>query len=143
MREYIQEALKHLAEQFELPFMIHFVTPDFHALCGDERAMASTGNWTKVTCPECLRIGGQEVKQVEAKTPKPEATKESVKRQPAYKDSDTISFGKHRGELFSDVPASYLHWLWTQRPLRDQRLENYIFNNIEALRKEHPDGIWD
>jgi uncharacterized protein (DUF3820 family) len=59
-----------------------------------------------------------------------------------YQDTDRIRFGKHKGLMLQNVPASYLHWLWTQRPLQDPHLEAYIKKNIHALMKEHPDGIW-
>lgn len=29
------------------------------------------------------------------------------------KDTDQIAFGMHRGKPMSDVPASYLHYLWS------------------------------
>jgi uncharacterized protein (DUF3820 family) len=61
---------------------------------------------------------------------------------PAYNDDDLMNFGKYKNLKLSEVPASYLHWLWTQKPLSDKRLENYIFNNIHALKQEFPDGIW-
>jgi uncharacterized protein (DUF3820 family) len=63
-------------------------------------------------------------------------------KEPTYDDTTPMPFGKHRGELLQEVPASYLHYLWLQRPLSDRRLENYIANNISALKTEHPDGIW-
>ena len=60
----------------------------------------------------------------------------------AYCDTDLMPFGKHAGERLQDVPASYLHYLWTKRPISDARLEHYIKNNITALKEEYPDGIW-
>lgn len=60
----------------------------------------------------------------------------------AYSDLDLMPFGRYVNERLQDVPASYLHWLWTQRPISDKRLERYIKNNISALKKEYPDGIW-
>jgi len=59
-----------------------------------------------------------------------------------YEDLDLMPFGKHVNLRLQDVPASYFHWLWTQRPLNDKRLEAYIKKNIHALKQEHPDGIW-
>lgn len=59
-----------------------------------------------------------------------------------YNDLTPMPFGRYKGELLQDVPASYLHWLWTQRPLSDIRLEAYIKRNINALKQEYPDGIW-
>lgn len=63
-------------------------------------------------------------------------------RTPCYNDDSKMPFGKHKGELLQDVPASYLHWLWTQSPLSDIKLYNYIHNNRDALKKEYPDGVW-
>lgn len=63
-------------------------------------------------------------------------------RQPAYKDTDLMPFGKHKNERMQDVPASYLCWLWGQRPLSNSNVENYIANNLAALKQEHPDGMW-
>lgn len=60
----------------------------------------------------------------------------------SYTDQTRMGFGKHKGKLLQDVPASYLHWLWTQRPLADKQLEAYINSNLSSLRTEHPDGIW-
>lgn len=61
----------------------------------------------------------------------------------AYVDTDLIDFGRYKNLRLQDVPASYLHWLWTQgRPMRDKKLENYIRNNLDALKDEYPDGIW-
>lgn len=59
-----------------------------------------------------------------------------------YNDLTLMPFGKYKGEPLQDVPASYLHYLWTQKPLSDVRLEQYIKKNISALKKEYPDGIW-
>jgi uncharacterized protein (DUF3820 family) len=59
-----------------------------------------------------------------------------------YSDLDLMPFGKHVNERLQDVPAMYLHWLWSKRPISDKRLEAYIRNNLSALKKEHPDGIW-
>lgn len=71
-------------------------------------------------------------------------------------DTDKIDFGSHTGTPYSDVPASYFHWLWqnglkTVKPYhedgslrshRDARLADYILRNMAALKKDHPDGIW-
>lgn len=63
-------------------------------------------------------------------------------------DTDAMPFGKHRGELMQDVPASYFHWLWTndRDPMSLKAsfdpVANYIHRNLTALKQEHPDGIW-
>ena len=56
-----------------------------------------------------------------------------------------MPFGKHKGVPMQDVPASYLHYLWQsglKNELRTNKVAHYIHRNIEALKKEHPDGIW-
>jgi len=59
-------------------------------------------------------------------------------------DLDKMPFGKHRGVPMQDVPASYFHFLWTNGLKDDKRSDvaNYIRRNLDALKKEHPDGIW-
>lgn len=42
-----------------------------------------------------------------------------------------------------DVPASYLHWLWTNSDDKSSPVIDYIRKNLSALKQEHPDGIWD
>jgi hypothetical protein len=62
--------------------------------------------------------------------------------------TDRMPFGKYKGTLMQDVPASYLHWLWTNErdPMRAKvkvdQVADYISRNLTALQKEHPDGIW-
>ena len=60
----------------------------------------------------------------------------------AYDDRTIMNFGKYKGIALEHIPASYLHWLWTQRPMFDKKLENYIRENIPTLKTEYPDGIW-
>ena len=59
-------------------------------------------------------------------------------------DTDPMPSGKHRGVPMSDVPASYLHWFWTNGGEHDRRskVSDYIRRNINVLEKEYPDGIW-
>lgn len=60
-------------------------------------------------------------------------------------DLSPMPFGKHKGEPMQDVPAAYLHWLWTNGKQHDVRcpVAAYIRRNLNVLRKEHSDGIWD
>ena len=60
------------------------------------------------------------------------------------KDTDKMPFGKYKGEEMQDVPASYLHWLWTNGKNRDPRcpVADYIRRNLSVLQAEHTDGIW-
>jgi uncharacterized protein (DUF3820 family) len=60
-----------------------------------------------------------------------------------YDDLTPMPFGQeHRGKPLQDVPAGYLHWYYTKTERRDAKLNRYIEKNLDALRKEHPDGIW-
>jgi len=56
-----------------------------------------------------------------------------------------MPWGKHKGECMQDVPASYFHYLW-QNGMKHEATTNpvaaYIYANLDALKKEHPDGIW-
>lgn len=59
-------------------------------------------------------------------------------------DTDPMPFGKHKGELMQDVPASYLHWLWSNGKKDDKRcpVADYIRRNLSALKQEFRDGLW-
>lgn len=61
------------------------------------------------------------------------------KRQPSFTDEDVIAFGKYIGKKLKDVPAQYLVWLHNQGNTFDERLNNYIYNNWEALQQELPE----
>lgn len=63
----------------------------------------------------------------------------------ALDDTDPMPFGKHNGLPMQDVPADYLHYLWQNGLKKDLRSDvaDYIRRNLSALKKEHPDGIWD
>jgi uncharacterized protein (DUF3820 family) len=60
-------------------------------------------------------------------------------------DLSPMPFGKYNGVPMQDVPARYLHWLWTNglKENRQSDVADYIRQNVDALKKEHPDGIWD
>ena len=64
-------------------------------------------------------------------------------------DTDTMPFGKYErnreNKKMQDVPASYFHYLWTNGLRNDATSDvaQYIRANLEALKKEHPDGIWE
>jgi hypothetical protein len=61
-------------------------------------------------------------------------------------DLDPMPFGKHRTMPMQDVPASYLHYLWT-KGLKNETatspVARYIKRHLNHLKKEHPDGIWE
>ncbi len=59
--------------------------------------------------------------------------------------TDPMPFGKHKGIPMSDVPASYLHYLWTNGMKQQTKFDPvaaYIQENLSALKQEHKDGIW-
>jgi hypothetical protein len=75
------------------------------------------------------------------------------KRYPAYGDLNKMPFGKYKGELFQDIPASYLRWLydemkeqwksfvWNEKYLGTAteercRVFNYIHNSLDAINME-------
>lgn len=61
-------------------------------------------------------------------------------------DLDTMSFGKYKGTIMQDVPAKYLHWLWTEGGLSKETktsdVADYIERNLSALETEYTNGIW-
>ncbi len=131
------------AHQYMIDFhTIHFLY-DGRPICGHKAASQGVHkDWSKVDCPDCLKFRNAPLETLEVVTPKPAVTEATKKRSPAYDDDSFMPFGKYKGERLGSVPAEYFHWLWSHRPISNVQLENYIYNNIEALRKEHPDGIW-
>jgi uncharacterized protein (DUF3820 family) len=60
-------------------------------------------------------------------------------------DLDKMPFGKYKGVILQEVPASYLHWMWTNG-FKENRLSDvgdYIRRNLSALKQEYPDGLWE
>jgi uncharacterized protein (DUF3820 family) len=59
-------------------------------------------------------------------------------------DLDKMPFGKYKGVVLQDIPAGYLHWLWTNGKDKDKfcPVANYIRKNLNALKSEYSDGIW-
>ena len=67
-------------------------------------------------------------------------------------DTDIMPFGQYyrTRTKMSEVPASYLHWLWINGLQKHELKQNtpqgavarYIERNLNHLKKEHPDGIW-
>lgn len=58
-------------------------------------------------------------------------------------DLDPMPFGKYRGTPMQDVPARYLHWLWTEGAKNEKsQVADYIRRNLNALKMDYPDGIW-
>lgn len=61
-------------------------------------------------------------------------------------DTDAMPYGKkHKGIPMSEVPASYLFWLWTECGFESNFTEpvaDYIRRNRDSLKKKYRDGIW-
>jgi hypothetical protein len=63
-------------------------------------------------------------------------------------DDDLMPFGMYKGKAMINVPASYLHYLYTHdlknhSPGSNQeKVWNYIVANIEVLKTENEDLIW-
>ncbi len=59
-------------------------------------------------------------------------------------DLDPMPFGQHKGRPMQDIPVRYLHYLW-QRGLKHEKkpVAEYIRANLNALKEEDPDLIWD
>ena len=60
-------------------------------------------------------------------------------------DTSPMPFGKHRGIPMQDVPVDYLFWLWNNGMATDKNSDvaNYIRDNLDALKMEKPDAIWE
>lgn len=62
-------------------------------------------------------------------------------------DNSPMPFGKkYRGIKMEDVPVSYLHWIWCEVKTGDialQEVRDYIFRNLDALKEEDSDRIWE
>jgi uncharacterized protein (DUF3820 family) len=60
-------------------------------------------------------------------------------------DLDPMPFGKYKGQPMQDVPADYLHYLWHKglKHERNSLVAVYIRANLNAIKKELPDLIWD
>ena len=60
-------------------------------------------------------------------------------------DLDLMPFGKYKGLPMQEIPAQYLHWLWTtglRNKTATDAVADYIQRNLHALKQEHPDGVW-
>jgi len=59
-------------------------------------------------------------------------------------DDSPMPFGKYKGVKMQDVPASYLHYLWTNGMEKDHvsNVACYIRENVDALKMENKDLIW-
>ena len=57
-------------------------------------------------------------------------------------DDDIMPFGAHRGKKMKNVPASYLHWFYHEGNGFPE-VRQYIKDNMEAIKDEDDDLIWD
>jgi len=59
-------------------------------------------------------------------------------------DTDPMPFGQYKGKPMQDVPANYLHWLWSNGKKDDKQcpVAAYIRKSLSALKVEYPDGLW-
>lgn len=60
----------------------------------------------------------------------------------ALTDTHQMPFGKYKGTIMQDVPAEYLHYLWTTGIDKNSPVGMYIDNNLDALELENPDLMW-
>lgn len=60
-------------------------------------------------------------------------------------DEDKMPYGTHKGKRMMDIPAEYFHAVWVnnRRDVKGDAVMEYIKRNLSALKKDHPDGIWD
>lgn len=70
-------------------------------------------------------------------------------------DTDLMPWGKYGpppkgiGARMENVPASYYHWLWCNEDgpnLQSNKqcpVADYIRRNLNVLKLDYPDGIWD
>jgi hypothetical protein len=108
-----------------------------------------------MTCPECEyqrgeRAGmwidnGADRKHAERVGAK-ERCSEHQEKEPKMKDWDLMPFGKYENEHMYNVPAGYLHYLWTSG-LRNQvetsEVAEYIHRSIPALKEEDANLNWE
>lgn len=64
--------------------------------------------------------------------------------QEPYTDLTVMPFGKYEGTILQDIPASYLHYLWTNGLSGDRNnlLHQYVVKNLDALKMEDTDLLW-
>lgn len=56
-------------------------------------------------------------------------------------DKDPMPFGKHKGKMLQDVPASYLVWLMQQEWAEEwPELYDYLCKNEGAILQELKEG---
>ena len=61
-------------------------------------------------------------------------------------DTDPMPWGKYKRLPMQDVPAYYLFFFWTEKGLKDDHqseVADYIRRNLDSMKMDFPDGIWD
>jgi uncharacterized protein (DUF3820 family) len=61
-------------------------------------------------------------------------------------DTCAMPFGKYKGVPMQDIPASYLHYLWTKgmkKEVGKNSVADYINKSLNSLKLEDKDLIWD
>ena len=59
-------------------------------------------------------------------------------------DASLMPYGIHKGKRMQDVPADYLHYLWTHgKSETNDEVAEYIRSNLDVLKLEYKDGIWE
>lgn len=107
----------------------------------------ATGQAAKIVLDFLMENNDEEV-CIEAEPQKPSGEEYEVEIPQAkeLQDTDKMPFGKYgkSGTLMQDVPADYFHYLWTHGLEHDRvsPVAKYIRKNLNALKKEHRDGIW-
>ena len=59
-------------------------------------------------------------------------------------NSNSLSFGKHKGLSIAEIPKDYLEWLMKQRPLKSDKDENTLHKELvrRGMSKDYaPDDI--
>lgn len=65
-------------------------------------------------------------------------------------DLSPMTFGKYKGSPMQDIPVSYLHYLWhsflskfKEGDVTQQgKVATYIRENLQALKQENTDLLW-
>jgi len=60
-------------------------------------------------------------------------------------DTSKMPFGKYKGTIMQDIPASYFHWLWHNGMKEKTKIDPvaaYIEDSLSALKEENKDLIW-
>src|SRR6266576_2292436 len=105
---------KYIAEQYAFLDNSTHMLINGKAMCGNETACQGVyHDWSKVTCLKCRTLN----RDISEPPPQALLPEPCEKKKPCLEDDDRMPFGKYHGTPMKNVPASYLYWLWGQRPL--------------------------